>query len=124
MTDGGTPRAQPELAKLLSSNKNQLLLLGLDLLNKGLKLPCAVVKPQVKAPVPKAEIPEKLKAALTTPVSPRQHEVAALLEDKAGSRKRKRDPADDLGEVERREKRFVSCRFNGGFEMLALYIGR
>lgn len=78
-------------------DKNKLLMLGLNLLNKGLKLPCAVVQPQAKAPPapkPTSQLVEKLKG------SPQA-------EDVNGSRKRKRDPENDLSEVDKREKRLV-----------------
>lgn len=85
-------------------DKNKLLLLGLNLLNKGLKLPCAVVRPQTKAPVLEkvpSQLAEKLK---TSPISPQSsRNLSALLEE--GTRKRKRDPDDNLGEVNKREKR-------------------
>lgn len=82
-------------------DKNKLLLLGLNLLNRGLRLPCAVVHPQTKAPVAEkapSQLMEKLKSS---PPSPQR--LSALDE---ATRKRKRDPAnDDLSEVDRREKR-------------------
>lgn len=87
-------------------DKNKLLLLGLNLLNKGLKLPYAVVRPQTKAPVAErapSQLIEKLKSS---PPSPQM--LSALLVE--GVRKRKRDPDDDLSEVGRREKRKMMNR--------------
>lgn len=103
MTDQKGPKTMgPEI------DKNKLLLLGLNLLNRGLKLPCAVVHPQSKTPPPKGPslLVEKLK---TSPVSPDSVQKPPVVElDLEGSRKRKRDPTDDLiNETDKREKRFV-----------------
>lgn len=87
-------------------DKNKLLLLGLNLLNKGLKLPYAVVRPQTKATAvekPPSQLTEKLKSSLVSPPQPAQ-KLSALLQE--GTRKRKRED-NDRGEVDKREKR---CR--------------
>ncbi len=101
MTDEQSPRAPKSLGPDL--DKKNLLLLGLNLLNKGLKLPYAVVRPQAKppAPNPTSELAEKLKSSISPPTSPLKPTTDSL----EVSRKRKRDPANDLSEVGRREKR-------------------
>lgn len=103
-----TDERSPQVTKLLAPDvdKNKLLLLGLNLLNKGLRLPCAVVKPQAKVPAPKGLV-EKLKGSPVSPGSP-QNQSTVTVEGTAGdSRKRKRDPAEDINDVGRKEKRFV-----------------
>lgn len=86
-------------------DRNKLLLLGLNLLNKSMKLPCAVVKPQTKIPTSSgtSQLAEKLKSSPSLPYSPTE-------EDTEISRKRKRDPSDDenLSELGKREKRFAN----------------
>ena len=91
-----TDLAPPEM------DKNKLLMLGLNILNKGLKLPYAVVHPQVKGPVPKppSQLAEKLKTPLTPQGSPQKQDQI-----QENTRKRKRDPADDLVELDKKEKR-------------------
>ena len=74
----------------LPADKN-LLLLGLQLLNKGLRgsqVPCAVVHPQIKTRSP----PE---------------ENGVNQKEGTNSGKRKRDPDDDISEGERRQKRYL-----------------
>ena len=90
--------SSPQVVKSQDIDKNKLLLLGLNLLNKGLKLPYAVVRPQAKAPPEKAapsQLAEKLKSS---PIS--SQKLTDLLD--GGTRKRKRE---DDGEVDKREKR-------------------
>lgn len=103
MSDSTKP--SPQVVKTLGKeiDKNKLLLLGLNLLNKGLKLPYAVVRPQTKAPaVEKApsQLAEQLKSSPVSPQPPLM--LSALLQE--STRKRKREE-DDLGEVGKREKR-------------------
>ena len=104
MTEEKSPQAPKPLGSDL--DKKQLLLLGLNLLNKGLKLPYAEVRPQSKPPAPKpaSVLAEKLKSSVVSP-PPTPPATETLLE---GSRKRKRDPGDDFSEVERREKRYIT----------------
>jgi hypothetical protein len=99
-------KPSPQIVRALGKevDKNKLLLLGLNLLNKGLKLPCAVVRPQAK-PTPSAkEAPTPLadKLRSSTPAPPQK--LSDLLE--AGTRKRKRE--EDLSEVDKREKRYCA----------------
>ena len=95
--------ANPQAQKAIvpEMDKNKLLLLGLNLLNKGLKLPCAVVHPQLKHPSDTTEV-EHMEETLKQPVSAQQnvHEES--------SRKRKRNVSDDTSEIKKREKR---CAF-------------
>lgn len=106
MSEGNNP--SPRVVKSLQGkdiDKNKLLLLGLNLLNKGLKLPYAVVRPQAKAPTEKAptsQLAEKLKS---TPISPQAPQKLTDLLD-GGTRKRKRE---DDSEVDKREKRYLLC---------------
>lgn len=97
-------RESPQVLKTLGPDmdKNKLLLLGLNLLNRGLKLPCAIVHPQTKPPVAEkvpSQLIEKLKSS--PPSSENMSEE--------GSRKRKRDSSsdDDLSDVDKREKRLI-----------------
>ena len=94
----------PQDQKKLGPDKTRLLLLGLNLLNKGLKLPCAVVKPQAKSPVSEKQASSELLEKLKN--SPQK--LSSLCEDGTETRKRKRDPAtDDVAEIGKREKRCV-----------------
>ena len=89
---------QPQASAQLSPDKN-LLLLGLQLLNKGLRLPCAVVQPQVQTISPQKASGEQEDGRVETdeePLSPQKEPI---------NRKRKRNPNEDLSEAERREKR-------------------
>jgi len=93
---------QHQASAQLSPDKN-LLLLGLQLLNKGLRLPCAVVQPQVQTLSPQTTSGEKKDGRVGTdkePLSPQKNE-----EKEPTNRKRKRNLNDDLSEAERREKR-------------------
>lgn len=102
MTDGGNPQQVAVKALGPDMDKNKLLLLGLNLLNKSLKLPCAIVKPQAKSTSPKApsQLAEKLKSS-PSPECLKKSPVEI-------TRKRKRDPnEDDLSELDKREKRLV-----------------
>ena len=93
--------SSPQVVKSRDIDKNKLLLLGLNLLNKGLKLPYAVVRPQAKVPpekAPPSQLAEKLKSS---PISPQASQKLTDLLD-GGTRKRKRE---DDGEVDKREKR-------------------
>ena len=101
---GGTSLQAQQVVKALGSDmdKKKLLLLGLNLLNKSLKFPTTVVRPQVKAQTSDqvtSQLAEKLKS----------HSLDLLKSDVTeNSRKRKRDPSDDeLSDSEKREKRFV-----------------
>lgn len=105
MTENSTGTPQ-DLTKL-GPDKTRLLLLGLNLLNKGLKLPCAVVKPQAKSPAPEKQASSELMEKLKN--SPQK--LSSLCEDGTETRKRKRDPAtDDAAEVGKREKRKMMNR--------------
>ena len=103
-------------------DKQQLLLLGLQLLNKGLKLPTAVVQPQVQRqattkPSPSPPPPtSQLKKPSPLPSSPVKSVSSEDESDGEGGarspvvligRKRKRNSNDDLSEVEKREKRYA-----------------
>ena len=85
---------QPQANAQPSPDKN-LLLLGLQLLNKGLRLPCAVVQPRIQT----RPSPQREEETEESPQSPEK------LEKAPGSRKRKRNLNNDLSETERREKR-------------------
>lgn len=100
-------------------DKQQLLLLGLQLLNKGLKLPTAVVQPQVQRstnpspPSPPACKPLKQ----SPPSSPGSSAVSSEDESEKSTlspvilgRKRKRNGNDDLSEVDKKEKRKMMNR--------------
>ena len=104
-----TEHISPQTPKPLGSDmdKKNLLLLGLNLLNKGLKLPYAVVRPQAKPPAtkPASELAEKLMNSVSPPSSPQKDRTTMVALD--GSRKRKRDPENDTSEINRREKRCV-----------------
>ena len=93
--------ARPQVAQpksQLVQDKN-LLLLGLQLLNKGLKLPYAVVQPRVQTPKANENgAPGDIVA--TGADSPQKPES-----EQPNSRKRKRNGNSDLSEVEKREKR-------------------
>lgn len=117
MTENQSPQAPKSTGPEM--DKKQLLLLGLNLLNKGLKLPYAVVRPQAKpsAPRPASELTEKLKSSLSTPTSPLKSQVTVELD---GSRKRKRDSTDDLSEVEKREKRFVFFKTAPNYQQMLI----
>lgn len=99
-------------------DKNKLLLLGLNLLNKGLSLPCAIVQPQAKTNVKASTTVVKvdMKPSGTSPSSspPMPAVLANTVPVTAvtveGSRKRKRDPNTDINEPERREKRKMMNR--------------
>lgn len=96
MEQGG--RLQPQAR--LSADKNLLQFLGLQLLDKGLRLPCAVVQPRIQ---------ESPNIPLSTGGSGGQA-VTELLKGKSENsqpnpRKRKRNASDDLSMTERREKR-------------------
>ena len=97
LTKGLSPK--PKI--LTTTGDNQLLLLGLQLLNKSLKLPYAVVKPQVQPPEKGGigalkdggEEFDKNDSRESTPSPPMT----------GNSRKRKHD--GELSEMEKREKR-------------------
>ena len=97
LTKGLSPK--PKIAATTSDN--QLLLLGLQLLNKSLKLPYAVVKPQVQLPENDGNSAlkdggndfDKNDSRESTPSPPMT----------GNSRKRKHD--GELTEMEKREKR-------------------
>ena len=117
-------KIQPKIDQLSKASaqlpdKQQLLLLGLQLLNKGLKLPTAVVQPQVQrqATTKQSSPPtSELKKPSPLPSSPVQSVSSEDESDKEGGvqspvvigRKRKRNSNDDLSEVEKREKRCVN----------------
>ena len=102
-------------------DKQQLLLLGLQLLNKGLKLPTAVVQPQVQRqattkPSPSPPPTSQLKKPSPLPSPPVKSVSSEDESDGEGGarspvvligRKRKRNSNDDLSEVEKREKRYA-----------------
>lgn len=103
MADNNTVRALKALGPEM--DKNKLLLLGLNLLNKGLKLPCAIVRPQT-APEQKdaSQLAEKLKSSYSSPP-----ELSTLLQE--GTRKRKRESTtDEQNGVGKREKRKMMNR--------------
>lgn len=118
-------KIQPKIDQLSKSSthlpdKQQLLLLGLQLLNKGLKLPTAVVQPQVqRQATTKQQSPpptSQLKKPSPLPSSPVQSASSEDESDKEGGvqspvvigRKRKRNSNEDLSEVEKREKRYMN----------------
>ena len=96
-------------------DKQQLLLLGLQLLNKGLKLPTAVVQPQVQRSTnPSPPSPPVCKPPKQSPPCSPGSSVSSEDESEKESsalspvmlgRKRKRNSSDDLSEVEKKEKR-------------------
>ena len=121
-------KIQPKVEQLASKtstrlpDKQQLLLLGLQLLNKGLKLPTAVVQPQVQRQTATKQTPPsppsvtQLKKPSPLPNSPVKSVSSDDESDKEEGvrsptvvigRKRKRNSNDDLSEVEKREKRYV-----------------
>lgn len=89
------------------SPDNKLLLLGLQLLSKGLKVPCAVLPPQNQ------ELPLNVKYETSPPNSPSKDsgsedsEVGSL---DSNTRKRKREGNSELTEKEKREKRKMMNR--------------
>ena len=100
-------KAPPKLTSEI--DKAQLLILGLNLLNKGLNVPCAVVQPQAKSTTSSPMLssgPSSPSGSSTSsvPNSPRKVPVLPLALNDA-SRKRKRDQGADVSEVEKREKR-------------------
>ena len=117
-------KIQPKVEQLSKAttalpDKQQLLLLGLQLLNKGLKLPTAVVQPQVQRQAKQSPLPPPIsqvkKPSPEPPSSPVKSVSSEDESDKEGSeqssvmanRKRKRNSNDDLSEVEKREKRYI-----------------
>ena len=98
-------------------DKQQLLLLGLQLLNKGLKLPTAVVQPQVQQhsakPSPPSPAPVSKPLKQSPPCSPggslssedESDRERSVLSPVIIGRKRKRNNNDDLSDVEKKEKR-------------------
>lgn len=107
MTENSTDSPQQD-PKKLGPDKTRLLLLGLNLLNKGLKLPCAVVQPQAKSLAPEKQASSELLEKLKN--SPQK--LSSLCEDGTETRKRKRDPATDDAEVGKREKRKMMNRMS------------
>lgn len=124
-------KIQPKVEQLASKtstrlpDKQQLLLLGLQLLNKGLKLPTAVVQPQVQRQTATKQTPPsppsvtQLKKPSPLPNSPVKSVSSDDESDKEEGvrsptvvigRKRKRNSNDDLSEVEKREKRKMMNR--------------
>jgi hypothetical protein len=117
-------KIQPKVDQLTKTStqlpdKQQLLLLGLQLLNKGLKLPTAVVQPQIQRqtatnqsppPTPQLKKPSPLPSSPVKSVSSEDEsdgEGAVCSPGVMIGRKRKRNSNDDLSEVEKREKRYV-----------------
>ena len=110
-------KIQPKLGQLPKSStqlpdKQQLLLLGLQLLNKGLKLPTAVVQPQVQRQAKQSPSPpppsSQLRKPSPVPSSPLKSVSSEDESDREGGvqspvlgRKRKRNSNDDLSEVEK-----------------------
>ena len=108
-------KIQPKITPLQKPlpDKQQLLLLGLQLLNKGLKLPTAVVQPQVQRQTKQASPALSQPLKQSPPDSPISKPVSSddesdsersVLSTVAG-RKRKRNSNDDLTEVQKKEKR-------------------
>ncbi len=98
----------PLQPKPVAPDKNELLLLGLQLLSKSLNVPCAVVSPQKQA----------LKSEQGSPCSPTKDggysslsgsEGSEIGSPDANSRKRKRTGSVELTEKEKREKRYISA---------------
>lgn len=81
----------------------KLLLLGLNLLSKGLKVPLVMQPPAKASPQGSPE------HQLTD--SEEHHELSpdSTQQPTNTSRKRKRDSNNDLSEVEKREKRYFVC---------------
>lgn len=50
MEPGRGQARHSEIKRTVPTKEDQLMLLGLQLLNKSLKLPCAVVKPRLQPP--------------------------------------------------------------------------
>lgn len=135
-------KIQPKVDQLSKTStqlpdKQQLLLLGLQLLNKGLKLPTAVVQPQVQRqtatkPSPSPPPPtSQLKKPSPLPSSPVKSVSSEDESDGEGGvqspvavigRKRKRNSNDDLSEVEKREKRYVIVNISSGLVMMCLLL--
>lgn len=99
----------PLQPKPVAPDKSDLLLLGLQLLSKSLKVPCAVVPPQKQAVV-------STRSERSSPCSPTKDgsysplsssEDSEVGSPEANSRKRKRTGSMELTEQEKREKRFV-----------------
>ena len=132
-------KIQPKVDQLSKTStqlpdKQQLLLLGLQLLNKGLKLPTAVVQPQVQRQATTKQSPpptSQLKKPSPLPSSPVKSVSSASEDesDKEGGvqspvvigRKRKRNSNDDLSEVEKREKRYMIMNIGSDLVMMSCY---
>lgn len=95
----------------MAPDKKKLLLLGLQLLSRSLKVPCAVVSPQKQDIV-------SVQSERSPPCSPSKDfyynsALSCSEESEVGSpdanpRKRKRTESTELTEKEKREKRSVS----------------
>ena len=128
-------KIQPKVDQLSKTStqlpdKQQLLLLGLQLLNKGLKLPTAVVQPQVQRQATAKQSPpptSQLKKPSPLPSSPVKSVSSEDESDKEGGvqspvvigRKRKRNSNDDLSEVEKREKRYMIVNVSSDLVMMS-----
>lgn len=107
------PKAPSQLPKasIPLPDKQQLLLLGLQLLNKGLKLPTAVVQPQVQRqakqspPPPQPQKQSPPSSPLKVVSSEDESDRESFVLSPTTSRKRKRNSNDDLSEVQKKEKR-------------------
>ena len=106
---------QPKPSSLVNSpDKNRLLMLGLQLLTKSLKVPCAVVQPQAQghttSSLSTAPVVARDNSPPSSPFKDSYAEVFSGSEDSdIGSpdvnRKRKRVGNNELSETEKREKR-------------------
>ena len=103
----GPSTTLPIQPKPVSPDNNKLLLLGLQLLSKSLKVPCAVVPPQKQdSPSP------TIKYETSPPNSPKDSgsEDSEIGSPDPNTRKRKRVGNSELTEQEKREKRYVVYR--------------
>ena len=107
-------KIQPKVTPLPKPlpDKQQLLLLGLQLLNKGLKLPTAVVQPQAQRPARQTSPALSMALKQSPPSSPAKPMSSDDESEREGSvlspvagRKRKRNSNDDLSDVQKKEKR-------------------
>ena len=104
----GQSTTLPIQPKPVSPDNKKLLLLGLQLLSKSLKVPCAVVPPQKQdSPSP------AIKYETSPPNSPSKDsgsEDSEIGSPDSNTRKRKRMGNSELTEQEKREKRYVADR--------------
>lgn len=114
LTQGDKLPIQPKPSRLANTpDKNQLLMLGLQLLTKSLKVPCAVVQPQAQGhctpSLSTAHVVAKDNSPPSSPFKDSHAEVLSGSEDSdlgsPDNRKRKRIESNELSVGEKREKR-------------------